>query len=62
MLTVQQIDTNYSEIPVGQIDGDFDDFIARWDLAVTERDEHTAKCEAEWGNGNGADHFVVTLQ
>jgi len=36
MFTVQQIDTNYSEIPVGQIDGDFDDFIARWDLAVTE--------------------------
>jgi len=61
MFTVQQIDTNYSEIPVGQIDGDFDEFVTRWDLTVTERDERTAKCEAEWGNSNGADHFVVTL-
>ena len=59
MFTVRVVDTNYCEVPVGQIFEDFDNFVAVWDLTVINRDALTAEVEADWGNGEGADHFEV---
>jgi len=59
MFQMIETNTNYSEIPTGNIEQGFDDFVTRWDLEVVDRGEALATVRAEWGNGQGYDTFAV---
>jgi len=58
-LYVMEVDTNYSEIPVGYIEQDFAGFVSKNLLEVIERNSQVAIVRAEWGNGEGFDTFEI---
>lgn len=55
MITVNALNTNYSEIPTGEIEMTLEQFVAKWDLR-----EENGVYLADWGDGEGADEFEIT--
>lgn len=60
---VNEIGTNYSEVPTATLDTEmyptFEEFVRKNQLEIVSRTSSEAVVRAEWGNGEGYDEFRV---
>lgn len=61
--TVTRMDTDYTSVPTGHIEGlAIMAFIREWDIELESCDGDSVIVRAEWGNGEGFDHYRITPQ